>query len=93
MIFGTNRTWLRLCFCLLSLPGGRAFAEPPPPRAATNADIQNVVEYAFGDDQVLGDMVAPLGEVLTVRGKGQRQSLVRARGSFVDKLVRAVEAL
>ena len=75
-------------FCL-ALPTASAAAEPP---AASDADIHNVVEYAFGDDQVQGDLVAPLGEILTVRTKRAKQSLIRARGSFVDKLVRTVES-
>jgi hypothetical protein len=52
-----------------------------------------VVAYEFAEEQVQGDLVAPLGEVLTVRNKLGKQSLVRARGSFVDKLVRVVENL
>jgi hypothetical protein len=78
---------ITLSFCL-ALPAASAVAEPP---TATEADIHNVVAYEFGDDQVQGDLVAPLGEILTVRPKGSKQSLIRARGSFVDKLVRTVE--
>jgi|GEM_PF-6014178 len=74
-------------FCL-ALTAASAVAEPP---TATEADIHNVVAYEFGDDQVQGDLVAPLGEILTVRAKGSKQSLIRARGSFVDMLVRTVE--
>lgn len=49
--------------------------------------------YTFDDDKVLADTVGPMGEVMTVRKRPQRESLVRARDSFVDELLRSVEAL
>ena len=73
----------------LSFPAASTLAEPPD---ATEADIHNVVSYEFGDEQVQGDLVAPIGEILTVRAKRLKQSLIRARGSFIDKLVRSVES-
>jgi hypothetical protein len=75
----------------LALSPARARAEPPPSATATDRDVHNTVAFQFEDDQVQGDLVAPLGEILTVRTKQPKQSLVRARGSFIDKLVRAVE--
>lgn len=92
MLFGTSR-WLGLIVVALDLAAARASAEPPNRGTATDADVQNVVAYEFAEEQVMGDLVAPLGEVLTVRNKGAKSSLVRARGSFVDKLVRTVENL
>ena len=92
MFFVTNRVWLSLGWSL-ALPASQALAEPPNQGTATDSDIQNVVAYEFGEEQVHGDLVAPLGEVLTVRNNFAKRSLVRARGSFVDKLVRAVEGL
>lgn len=77
-----------LVFLSLVLTAQRTAAEPP---AAKDADIYDVVAYVFGDDQVLGDGVAPMGEILHVRRKPGKSSLVRARGSFVDKLVRTIE--
>ena len=99
MHFGTNRahTLASLSVCVsLALPASQSLAEPPSQSRGTaqdkDKDIHNVVEYEFTDDQVLGDLTSPLGEVLTVRGKRGKHSLVRARGSFIDKLVRAVES-
>ena len=92
MFFATRRVWLFVGSSLV-LPASPTWAEPPHPGTATDADIQNVVSYEFGEEQVQGDLVAPLGEVLTVRDHFAKRSLVRARGSFVDKLVRAVENL
>jgi hypothetical protein len=53
----------------------------------------DTVSYSFEDDKVLGDGVAPLGEIMTIRKRGQRDSLVRARQSFVPELLHSVEAL
>lgn len=84
-----------ICACVtvsisLVMPTPRAAAEPPSPGRATQ---DNMAEYEFGDDQVWGELVSPLGEVLTVRRKRGKDSLVRARGSFVDNLLRTVEDL
>jgi hypothetical protein len=49
--------------------------------------------YTFDDDKVLADTVGPMGEVMMVRKRPQRGSLVRARDSFVVELLRSVEAL
>lgn len=59
-----------------------------PARAAETA-----VRYQFEDDKVMGDTVAPIGEVMVVRARGERASLVRAREGFVRELLRSVEAL
>jgi hypothetical protein len=53
----------------------------------------DTVSYAFDDDKVLGDTVNPLGEIMTVRKRPARESLVRARQSFVPELLKSVEAL
>jgi len=49
--------------------------------------------YSFEDDKVLADTVAPMGEVMMVRKRPPRESLVRARDSFVVELLHSVEAL
>lgn len=49
--------------------------------------------YTFEDDKVLADTIGPMGEVMVVRKRGQRESLVRARDSFVVELLHSVEAL
>jgi hypothetical protein len=49
--------------------------------------------YSFEDDQVFADTEQPMGEVMMARRRGQRESLVRARESFVVELLQSVEAL
>jgi hypothetical protein len=49
--------------------------------------------YSFEDDKVVGDTAQPMGEVLTVRARPGRASLIRAREHFVRELLKSVEAL
>lgn len=69
------------------LSTGNARAEEP---ASARGDT---VSYSFEDDKVMGDLVSPIGEIMTVRKRPQRDSLVRARESFVPELLQSVEAL
>jgi hypothetical protein len=49
--------------------------------------------YAFDDHLVGGDGVAPDGEVLRVRPRKDRESLVRVRTDFLRELFKTVEDL
>jgi hypothetical protein len=60
-----------------------ALAEPP----------EVPITYDFDDDLVDGALVRPGGEILVVRRRGSRRSLIRPRTHFVPELVRAAEAL
>jgi hypothetical protein len=69
-------------------------AEPPPaagPSAGRAGDT--VTQYAFDDDLVAGDGVSSVLEVLHVRKQSRSGSLVRARTSFVDCMLKSVEGL
>jgi hypothetical protein len=69
-----------------------AHAEPPaPPHDAARAD--DATTYTFDDDTVLGDTVGAMGEVLTVRKRPERESLIRPREHFIRELLQSVEAL
>jgi hypothetical protein len=78
---------LALPLVLLTLLG-----QARPARADEPQD-PNAVRYSFEDDKVLADTVGPLGEVMSVRKRPERESLVRARSSFVVALLQSVEAL
>jgi hypothetical protein len=71
-----------------TLGAGYASAQDKP-----IAEVSSTTIYEFGDDQVLGDNVAPNGHVLTARARGARESLVQARLHFVRELCHSVEAL
>lgn len=49
--------------------------------------------YTFDDDKVLADTIGPMGELMMVRKRSGRDSLVRGRDSFVVELLHSVEAL
>lgn len=56
-------------------------------------EADSVTSYDFDDDQVLGDGVAPNGQLLTARTRGARESLVQARLHFVKELCHSIEDL
>ncbi|MEM7607126.1 MAG: hypothetical protein AAF411_17370 [Myxococcota bacterium] len=49
--------------------------------------------YDFDDDLVSGDLVRPDGELLNVRRRGRRSSLIRIREHFVPEMLKSVEDL
>lgn len=75
---------------MLCTPAG-AHADPPQEPPATRDE--SLTTYTFEDDEVLGGTTRPLGEVLVVRDRPERASLVRAREHFVRELLKSVEAL
>ena len=49
--------------------------------------------YDFEDDLVSGDLVRPDGELLSVRRRGRRASLIRVREHFIPEMLKSVENL
>lgn len=49
--------------------------------------------YDFDDDLVTGDLVRPDGEMLNVRRRGRRASLIRVREHFIPEMLKSVENL
>lgn len=49
--------------------------------------------YDFEDDLVTGDLVRPDGEMLNVRRRGRRASLIRVREHFIPEMLKSVENL
>lgn len=49
--------------------------------------------YDFEDDLVQGDLMRPDGEMLNVRRRGQRDSLIRVREHFIPEMLKSVENL
>jgi hypothetical protein len=76
---------LALALCLLQSSHAAAADEDPQDGSITH--------ISFDPDQVDGDLVQPLGSILSARTRGSRESLVRARLDFVEALCRSVEAL
>jgi hypothetical protein len=61
------------------------------PAAAQDASAGEIVRYDFMDDLVTGGRYDPDGEVLHVRGRRDRDSLIRARAHFVPELLKSIE--
>jgi hypothetical protein len=59
--------------------------------AASNVSAQRV--YAFDDELIQGDLARPDTEVLHVRRRGQRASLISVRTSYYAELLKSVEDL
>jgi hypothetical protein len=49
--------------------------------------------YSFEDDLVKGGTVGPDGEILDVRRRGERGSLIRVRTHYIHELLKSVENL
>jgi hypothetical protein len=62
------------------------------PMAAAQQGEQ-ATTYDFEDDLVTGDLVRPDGELLNVRRRGRRSSLIRVREHFVPEMLKSVENL
>jgi hypothetical protein len=63
---------------------------------ASRAEAQQRGEtttYDFEDDLVTGDLVRPDGELLQVRRRGRRASLIRVREHFIPEMLKSVENL
>jgi hypothetical protein len=60
--------------------------------APVSASAQDTT-YNFEDDLVTGDLVRPDGEMLNVRRRGNRASLIKVREHFVPEMLKSVENL
>lgn len=62
---------------------------------ASSAQAQDgeATTYDFEDDLVQGDLVRPDGELLNVRRRGRRASLIRVREHFIPEMLKSVENL
>ncbi|MCB9662246.1 MAG: hypothetical protein R3B40_20565 [Polyangiales bacterium] len=63
---------------------------------SSNASAQEpeTTEFNFEDgDLVTGDLVRPNGELLNVRRRGRRSTLIRIREHFIPEMLKSVEDL
>lgn len=63
------------------------------PAEASAQDANAETTYDFEDDLVTGDLVRPDGEMLNVRRRGRRASLIRVREHFIPEMLKSVENL
>lgn len=62
-------------------------------QAQDSSEVPAPTAYAFDDDLVRGDTIGPDVEVLHAQRRGARDSLIRAREHFIDRLLSSVEGL
>lgn len=67
-------------------------ATPAMAQDAAGGDA-GTTTYDFEDDLVTGDLVRPDGELLNVRRRGSRSSLIRIREHFIPEMLKSVENL
>jgi hypothetical protein len=68
--------------------------DAPAPAAAEGAAAGGgTTTYDFDDDLVTGDLVRPDGELLRVRRRGDRASLIQIREHFIPEMLKSVEDL
>jgi len=72
---------------LLAMGSAPAFAQDAPAAGG------GPTTYDFEDDLVTGDLVRPDGELLNVRRRGARTSLIRVREHFIPEMLKSVENL
>ncbi len=73
-------------------PADVAQAAPAASSGGTTAKA-GTTTYDFEDDLVTGDLVRPDGELLSVRRRGARSSLIRIREHFIPEMLKSVENL
>lgn len=61
--------------------------------STASAQDGEATTYDFEDDLVQGDLVRPDGELLNVRRRGRRASLIRVREHFIPEMLKSVENL
>lgn len=95
MLAPVPRRLLVLGLLLSALLGAPLSALLPAGAHAQSGVVQleEVTSYDFEDDLVTGDLVRPDGEMLNVRRRGRRASLIRVREHFLPELLKSVENL
>lgn len=63
------------------------------PAAGGEGGAAGTTTYDFEDDLVTGDLVRPDGELLSVRRRGNRASLIQIREHFIPEMLKSVEDL
>jgi hypothetical protein len=79
-------------FVAVLASSGLAFAQDDG-GGAKKAGEPAATSYDFEDDLVTGDLVRPDGELLSVRRRGNRASLIQIREHFIPEMLKSVEDL
>ncbi|MDB4986119.1 MAG: hypothetical protein JWN04_1297 [Myxococcaceae bacterium] len=92
------KKWMAPALCAAALmafsaAAGSVLAQDEAKPAAAGAAATGATAYDFDDDLVTGDLVRPDGELLSVRRRGNRASLIQIREHFIPEMLKSVEDL
>jgi hypothetical protein len=76
-----------------ALIAGGAQAQDEESKPAGGGGAAGATTYDFEDDLVTGDLVRPDGELLSVRRRGNRASLIQIREHFIPEMLKSIEDL
>jgi hypothetical protein len=76
-----------------ALAAGGAHAQDEESKPAGGGGAAGATTYDFEDDLVTGDLVRPDGELLSVRRRGNRASLIQIREHFIPEMLKSIEDL
>lgn len=85
------KKWMALAVFAAALSMGVASASAQDEAKA--AAPAGATTYDFEDDLVSGDLVRPDGELLSVRRRGNRASLIQIREHFIPEMLKSIEDL
>lgn len=80
-------------FVVVLATSGLALAQAPAGSPSAASGEPAATTYDFEDDLVTGDLVRPDGELLRVRRRGNRASLIQIREHFIPEMLKSVEDL
>lgn len=81
-----KRTISIIAFAVLACAGLCAGAQ-----GQGDGEINDVTEYTFPDEAVVGGIVGTEGEHITIRNPPKQRSLIKVRTHFVPSLLKSVE--
>jgi len=85
--------WMAFALCAAALSATTSVSAQDAPAAGGAAPAGGATSYDFEDDLVTGDLVRPDGELLSVRRRGNRASLIQIREHFIPEMLKSVEDL
>jgi len=86
------KKWMAFSLCVAAISALSCPAFAQDAKGAPAAEPQ-ATSYDFEDDLVTGDLVRPDGELLSVRRRGNRASLIQIREHFIPEMLKSVEDL
>ncbi|HEY6881245.1 MAG TPA: hypothetical protein VI299_24635 [Polyangiales bacterium] len=84
---------MKKCMALVVFAAALMAGGAQAQEADAKAGAAGATSYDFDDDLVTGDLVRPDGELLSVRRRGNRASLIQIREHFIPEMLKSIEDL